>query len=607
MRIFFKVLFGTAILFTFSFLQLSAQIQTYEIDITNHADDLFHVIYYPGSLSNENEILRFPKFVPGTYSEKSFGRFVEWIKAYDVNGKEIAMERVDTNLWRISDPESVFKFEYDCEDALDAQVTDHKVYPMSATGIEDNYVVINTFGVCAYFKELKDKPCRVGVYYDRTWTAGTALDKHDDGYYYADSYYHLADSPILIGELEYASKMVGDIEVEIYNYAESEALAAPVIMDQVSDVLTAAKEFLSYSPVKRYSFLMYFMNQEDIQRNNFQGLGALEHSYSSLHALFDSPNMLNGLPGILGHEFMHILTPLNLHSQYIANYDYSNPSTDDMHIWLYEGTTEWVSDIMLLRNGYFDLEKYLGQISAKLSTADNLRKDLSLVDLSTGWDQPDIGSNFVNFYNKGAVTATLLDIRLLELSNGKRGLRELYFDLINKYGKDNPFENDKLFDEIVDMTYPEIRDFIEKYIKGTEPLPVKDYFAKLGIDYTPVRKAEKPEPIFGLGFTSPDGKGISISNISSEHKPFGLQVGDIVLKVFGEEVNLGNAFGVINKVKSMNVGDKYDITVLRGDEEIDLTGELVEKKDKHVFELNENPSPEQLALRQSWMTNLHAK
>ena len=33
------------------------------------------------------------------------------------------------------------------------------------------------------------------------------------------------------------------------------------------------------------------------------------------------------------------------------------------------------------------------------------------------------------------------------------------------------------------MTYPEINTFIQSYIRGTEVLPIADYFNKLGILY----------------------------------------------------------------------------------------------------------------------------
>lgn len=598
---------GFIILFLvlFSFTTIHAQYLTYEIDITKYKDDLFHVTFYPGNLTAEQDTFKMPAYVPGTYSVMDFGRFVKSISAYDDKGKEIPCEKISINDWKISEPESVFKIEYKCEDTFDAGIEENLIFPMAATGIENDYIVLNTFGVCGYFESVKAVPVRIGLYYNSLWEVGTALDKNDDGYYYAESYYHLADSPFLIGELDETSMKVGDIDVDIYVFAKSEAITADTISTLVNDVLTSSEKFLSFAPVNRYAFLMVFIDLESMQRNKIFGMGALEHSYSSLHVLFDAPQVLNGLPGIIGHEFMHILTPLHLHSQYIADYDFSKPSTEDLHIWLYEGTTEWVSDIMLLRSGYYNLTKFLRELSTKLSMADNYRKDLSLVDLSTGWDKPDIGSNFVNFYNRGAATAALLDIKLLELSNGKKGLREVYFDLIKKYGKEKPFESTKLFDEIVEMTYPEIRGFIERYIKQTEPLPVKEYFEKLGINYIEVRQKEMPEAMLGLSLTSPDGKRISIQGISDEHKPFGLQVGDIVLKIFGEEVNLETGFALLSRIKAMSPGDKYDITILRGEEEIELTGELVEKRDKHIFEIDENATEEQLALRNAWMTNLH--
>ena len=92
-------------------------------------------------------------------------------------------------------------------------------------------------------------------------------------------------------------------------------------------------------------------------------------------------------------------------------------------------------------------------------------------------------SQYANIYEKGAIVPGLLDIRLLELSNGKRGLREVINELSHKYGPHKPFSEKTFFDDFTAMTYPEIADFFDKYIKGTEPLPLKEYYAKIGINY----------------------------------------------------------------------------------------------------------------------------
>ncbi len=97
------------------------------------------------------------------------------------------------------------------------------------------------------------------------------------------------------------------------------------------------------------------------------------------------------------------------------------------------------SDIMQLRDGLITVEEYLERISEKISMSDRYSKDLSLTDLSLGVYSEAITMEFLNFYNKGAVTAAFLDIKLLELSDGKLGLREVFVDLLKSTANTNLF------------------------------------------------------------------------------------------------------------------------------------------------------------------------
>lgn len=74
-----------------------------------------------------------------------------------------------------------------------------------------------------------------------------------------------------------------------------------------------------------------------------------------------------------------------------------------------------------------------------------------------------------------------LDIKLLELSHGKHGLRDLIQDLSKSYGKKRAFRDDSLMDIIVARTSWEIGRFIGSYIRDAQHLPVKEYYGKLGI------------------------------------------------------------------------------------------------------------------------------
>ena len=65
-----------------------------------------------------------------------------------------------------------------------------------------------------------------------------------------------------------------------------------------------------------------------------------------------------------------------------------------------------------------------------------------------------------------------------------------------------------------------------------------------------------------------------------------------------------NARGIVEKLFKMSVGDPYDLVVKRGNREITISGKLLQRKTKHIFEEMENPTDKQLQFRAVWMKNL---
>ncbi len=53
---------------------------------------------------------------------------------------------------------------------------------------------------------------------------------------------------------------------------------------------------------------------------------------------------------------------------------------------------------------------------------------------------------------------------------------------MKKYGKDKPFNDDDLFDDIYEITgYPEVRAFIERHVEGTHELPLREKLQQVGL------------------------------------------------------------------------------------------------------------------------------
>lgn len=335
----------------------------------------------------------------------------------------------------------------------------------------------------------------------------------------------------------------------------------------------------------------------------FAGAGALEHSYSSLFVFPAMGGISQEIKDDLAHEFLHILTPLNLHSNIIQPFNFEVP-TAFQHTWLYEGVTEWASDIMQLRSGLITTDEYLKRISDKLTINDRFSQNISLTELSKNVYDEAITIQFLNFYNKGAVTAAFLDIGLLELSGGKRGLREVFLELLDKYGKDKPFPEDEFFEIFISITYPEIEQFINDYVKSTTPLPCEEYMAKLGFKYIPERLSDDTRPSLGIEMGMNDKQQLTILGISEISSQAGLNAEDVPLKILGIEVSMTTAREIFGKLHSMKIGDMVDIVVQRGDKEVEVSVPLQQRMDKYIFEEMENLTEEQKMLREAWSKNL---
>ncbi|HEX9615704.1 MAG TPA: peptidase [Bacteroidota bacterium] len=573
---------------------------SYLVDVTNPLDDLFHVTVETKNLSARNNIYHFAATAPGTYSILDFGRFVQSFKAFDASGSEIPAERLSTNEWKIVDSERLARIEYDIEDSFDADVEEHPVAPMSGSGIDTNYAAFNTFAVLGYFEGLQSAPVRMNVEYQRGWIIGTALDKNQDGSYIAETFDRLADSPVLTGKLSFTETKVNDIDVGIYVYTFDTSYTAQTVLRMADDVLQSAGSFAGYSPVPYYKFLFVFLDVPTFQRYGLTTAGALEHSYSSIYVLPVTPSAVGTLQSTMAHEFMHILTPLNLHSEIIHSFNFSSPTPSE-HLWLYEGVTEWVSDIMQLRSGLMTTDEFLKQLSLKLTINDNFDKDMSLSHMALNVYTAEGGREFGNIYNRGAAVAALLDIRLLELSNGAKGLREVFLHLLDKYGKQRPFPEKEFFDILVAETYPEIRQFVDDYIRGTKELPYKEYLAKLGFSYASEKPSDDSRPSIGVSLTGDDNGNLVVGDVASWAGGSGFKKGDIFVKLLGQELTLQSARQVFGKLNEMNVGDKYTAVVQRDGREMEIGGTLVRRMIHHVFEDTENLTDKQELLRRSWL------
>jgi predicted metalloprotease with PDZ domain len=448
--------------------------QKFYVDLKSREDKLFKVTLIPEKLSSENKIYQFASTAPGTYQIMDIGRFVRSFKAYDSKENELETKNISTNQWELEEPEKTAKIIYSISDTWDFPVKENPVFGMCGSVIENNDVLINGQCVFGYFHGMQKEPLKIKLEYPNEWTVGTALKLDPAGFYDVPDYDYIVDSPILLGTLTKESTKIENTTIDVYVYSKKGMVNATQVESILEDMLTATSQFTNGLPVDHYSFLFRFGQIS---------AGAWEHNYSSEYIMGDAPlddYYAKEVRSMAAHEFYHIITPLNIHSELIGNFNFEKPVMSQ-HLWLYEGTTEWAACTDQLRGNLISLDEYLKIMNNKIRTGEGFDPTLSLVDLSL--QSTEKQDQYYNIYQKGAVVSCLLDIRLIELSNGTKGLREVINQLYKDYGVHKAFSETGFFDELVKRTYPEITDFINKYIKGTEELPIAEYFEKLGIKY----------------------------------------------------------------------------------------------------------------------------
>lgn len=608
----------------------------YTLDITNVQDDKVQVELQTPAFSDNEVRFYIPKIIPGTYRVADYGRFISNLKAFDKKNKPLKVERLDDNSWQINKAKKLNRLTYWVDDTYDADADDNLIYPMAGTNIDaGKNVVINTPGYFGYFEGMHKNEFEVNIVRPKDFYGSTGLIKtrsfHQNELkvkvegntmeandnmvdtYHIEDYQRLVDSPMMYNVPDTTIIKVGNTEVLISAYAPKGMVTSKFIAENVEQILMAQREYLGGElPVEKYAFIYYFEDYSKTLPVN----GALEHSYSSYYYFPEVPAeyLTQVLKDVAAHEFFHIVTPLNIHSEEIEYFDFNQPKMSQ-HLWLYEGITEYFSDNVQVKYDIISDEEYLEAIREKILNSSSKYNDtLSFTDLSK-YTLDEHKEQYNNVYEKGALIGMCLDIKLRQLSGGQYGVQELMRDLSEKFGKTTPFKDEELFGVISQLTYPEIDDFIDKYIVRGGVLPYKEIFDLAGIDYYPSQEVEE----YSLGFTlealtidtvEQKIKIVDAEKLDSLGRDLGFQTGDILLKVNGKEIPelKGMAEFFLAEKSALQDLDSLSYTVVRVDEnanksEVELSVPVVPipVEELHVLKFREDASENQLLVRESWL------
>ncbi|HSD07486.1 peptidase M61 [Flavobacterium sp.] len=557
------------------------------INLTDVKDDQVLVSVKAPKINTQIITYSLPKTVPGTYSVDDYGKYVADFKAYDKKGNLLTITKTDDNTWSINNAKSLVKITYLVNDTYDTEkgkgFGKDDVFSPAGTNIDVNKnYMLNLHGFVGYFQDKKEIPYKVTITHPETlWGATSMIDKDASAtvdVFEMPLYSELLENPIMYSKPDYTTFNVDGMDIQIAVYSPTGKFTAESITPEMKTMMTAQKKFLGkINSTKKYTVILYLstMSQTDAK-----GFGALEHPTATtvvMPEMMSKDELVEQMKDVVSHEFFHIVTPLTIHSKEIQYFDYNSPKMSQ-HLWMYEGVTEYFANLFQINQGLINEEEFYSRIAEKIQGANAMNDSMPFTTMSANVLTQPYKDQYLNVYQKGALIGMCLDILIREKSNGQRGILDLMHKLSNEYGVSKPFNDADLFGKITSLTYPEVGEFLTKYVSGSTPIPYYDYLAKVGITKTTKRV---PDGIFlqgqvpFIGVMSEQDKEIFIVPNKELHvfyTTLGLKALDVILAVNDKAYSYDNIYELITDSQKWKENDPITIKIKRDGKEQTIKG-----------------------------------
>lgn len=517
----------------------SQSITKIEVQLDVNEKERIAVMVFPPEDRNEWRYV-IPEIIPGTYMKINYERLYTKISAYDADGNKLKVKKKD-NVFLISGDRPLHHLSYQVEQSYgDWKIWD-SILACAGTIFTDDSYLLNFQLVSGYFDGFQDQPHRVEIERSEKLYGATSMQdiSSSEGLdvFETDTYDALVDQPILYAKADTTSFAIGENKFRVAVHSEKGGVNAEMIKPRLTKIMHAIDSFSGLTREEDYHFIFYYVDRERLKGlfKNFGVGSALEHNQSSIY-YFSEPvydTTFSNLDWIGAHEYFHTITPLSLHSEKIHDFNFETPDMS-RHGWLYEGVTDYFAALL---SAQYDLSNSIAwNMRWAVSTAEK-QKPRSFTKSSQNIIKKNMFSwigkigQLGNYYERGKLVAMGLDMELYERTNGEKRLIDVMLELKEDYDE-SYFPDEELGDILVKYTYPEIREYYERYIEGEEIPPYETYFQKLGWTYHP--KGEKI-PSYGL-FNIWYDQDKHHYHVSWQKKnEFGLKKGDIVLEINGVE------------------------------------------------------------------------
>ncbi|MEX2496842.1 MAG: PDZ domain-containing protein [Woeseia sp.] len=594
----------------------------YRITPANPGAHLFEVSLRIPEPDPNGQAITMPAWIPGSYLVRDFARNVVAIRA-EAGDRQLELIKTDKSSWQAEV----------CHEPLTVTLEVY-AYDLSVRGahLDTTHAYFN--GPCVFPRAVgqEQRRCEVDICappkpHGGDWRVATSMRRttaarYGFGGYCADNYDDLIDHPVEIGDLLIGEFEAGGIPHAIAIRGHERADMARICRD----LATLCEEHLQFlgapRDFDRYLFLLLVLPE---------GYGGLEHCWSSSLACSrgDLPvrgesNLKAGYRRFLrlcSHEYFHLWNIKRMKPARFTPYDLRAEAHTGL-LWVFEGITSYYDTLTLVRSRLITRESYLellgSTITRVMRTRGRFRQSVeeSSFDAWTKFYKPDANTSnaVVSYYTKGALIALALDITIRRESEGRHSLDSVMRSCWQRYGETGEGMPERGLESVARTeTGIDLREFFERYVRGTGDLPLPKLLKELGIvmhlrpadgaDDTggkPSASDSLPPPWLGLIVTARSDKElVSVVHADSPAEHAGIAPVDELLAVNGVRTT---AASLNTRLLEYHAGDRVTVTVFRNDVLLRFKVKLDEPpEDTCYLTLDADPSEQSHRNLESWL------
>ncbi len=404
-----------------------------------------------------------PIWRPGRYEEGNFAKNIITFHVFDKKGNKLNFHKTNSSEWLVDtymQGEIHVKYSFYCA-KLDA----------GSCWLDEEQLYVNPILCFLYVAGSENKPVKLELHVPKDYKVACALKVEKGNVIKAPDYHTMVDSPFIASPtLKHSTYKSNGITFHLWFQGEMTMDLDKIKRDFIAFTDEEIGMFGSF-PAKEYHFFFQIMPMDFHH--------GVEHQASTVIAMGPSYELMNKLYddflGISSHELFHAWNVKNFRPKEMTPYNYAERNFSKLG-YVYEGITTYYGNLVLLRSGVFDENRYFNALNDRIQkhyhNYGRFNQTVTDASYDTWLDGYVDGAPHrkTNIYTEGCVVALLLDLSIRMFTKDKHSLDDVMKRLYDGFGKNkNIGYSDSDFVKIVsDIAGCSFQNFFDAFVYGTQ-------------------------------------------------------------------------------------------------------------------------------------------